>query len=62
MNIGLCLLTLPMSGVSKVEARSLGAVDGRNWELSLLTSLPIEGRALMDRTATKIQPRRTTQR
>ena len=51
-----------MRGVARSAACTLGELEGRNWELSLLTSLPIEGRAMLVMTARAIQAMITSQR
>jgi len=55
----LVLLELPRIGVASVAAFALGALEGRNWLLSLFTSLPREGSARDETTMTTIQARTT---
>ncbi len=62
MMIWLCLLTLPMSGASRLAASLLGALLGKNCVLSLLTSLPSEGRATLETMAMATQAAMTSQR
>ena len=62
MMIWLWLLTLPMSGAASVAASLLGALLGRNCVLSLLTSLPSEGSAILEMTAMATQATITIQR
>ena len=62
MKIWLCLLMLPRSGCARFAACELGALAGRKSELSLFTSLPMEGSDLTDNTTITIQAAMTSQR
>ncbi len=53
---------LPRRGVASVAACCEGAVEGRNWLLSLFTSLPSEGRARALTTMSTIQASTTRKR
>ena len=48
MMIWLSVLALPRIGVARAAACELGALAGRNWLLSLFTSLPSEGSAFAE--------------
>ena len=62
MMIWLSVFALPRIGVASVAASELGALAGRNWLLSLFTSLPSEGSAFAETTISTIHSTTTSTR